>query len=142
MLFRSPLCRTDTPIVYLHHNFYCWNGHHFTPNQPHQLDEADPEHQLVYDWNHIETLETVPDDHYFKTHLNRIMLDEIHAVTLKYFDIDVWDEIPSSKATLARLTPEVIERVHKTRPDVTERDMRVNAVYCVARAKAGTQINH
>ena len=30
-----PLCKPDTKPVLHHHNFYCWNGHHDAPNQPH-----------------------------------------------------------------------------------------------------------
>lgn len=130
------LCRPDTTLVYLHHNYYCWNGHHFAPNQPHQLDEDNPDHRLVYDWRHIEIVDDLPDNHYFKTSLNRVRLDEIHEITSRYFEIEEWTEQNSSKATLARLTPEIVDRVRKTVPDMTEREMSVNVVFCRARIKS------
>lgn len=129
------LCKPESRIVFLHHNFYCWNGHHFAPNQPHKMDRANPAHLQVCDWRHIEIADDLPDDHYFKTKLNRIRLDELETITRKFFDIEQWDEINSSKPTLERLTPAVLRRVRKAIPDLTERELRVNAVFCVARAK-------
>ncbi|CUH82611.1 tetratricopeptide repeat protein [Tropicibacter naphthalenivorans] len=131
------LCKPDTRVIYLHHNFFCWNGHHFAPNQPHQLDLDNPKHLEVYDWRHIDLHAAgLPDDHYFTTHLNQIRLDEIRAITEKYFDIEVWDEIPSSQATLERLTPEILDRVRQSVPDLTERELKTNVVFCIARPKA------
>jgi len=130
-----PLCAPDTRIVFLHHNYYCWNGHHFQPNQPHQFDPYNPDHLGVYDWNHIGIVDQLPEDHYFRTGLNRVTLDEIHAITHKHFEVEEWREIPSSPATLARLTPDVRTRVQACRPELNDRDLSVNVVYCVARRK-------
>jgi SAM-dependent methyltransferase len=129
------LCKPDTDLVFHHHNYYCWNGHHLPPNQPAQLDENDPKHQAVYDWRHINALPHLPDDHYIMTSLNRVRLDELKELTEKYFDIVRWDEILSSEQTLARLTPDVVERVRAVVPDITERELTVNAVFAVARPK-------
>lgn len=130
------LCKPTTNIVFLHHNFYCWNGHHFAPNRPDQLDLDDPGHREVYDWRHIDFSADLPDDHYFKTHLNRVRLDEIRAITERHFDVDVWTEIPSSPETLSRLTPDILDRVRRTIPDLTERDLSCNAVFCIAAPKS------
>ncbi len=130
-----PLCKSDASIVYLHHNFYGWNGHHFSPNRPAQLDENDAAHKLVYDWRHIDLAQDLPADHYFKTHLNRVRLDEIRSITDKYFDVETWQEIPSSKETLARLTPDILDRLRTFMPDIQERELTTNAVLCVARPK-------
>ncbi len=130
-----PLCHQDTNIVYLHHNFYCWNGHHFAPNQPHQIDLDNAKHREVIDWGHIELVKDLPDDHYFKTRLNRVRLDDIREITERHFDIMIWDEIPSSEATLARFSDGILGRFQKTIPSLTKRDLIVNAVYCVARRK-------
>lgn len=132
------LCKPDTSIVYLHHNFYCWNGHHFSPSRPDQLDLSDPQHAKIHDWGHINLVSSLPDDHYWKTHLNRVRLDEIHAITEKYFNIEIWDEIPSLKATTDRLTPELVDRARQAVPDLTKREMLTNVVYCVARPKGTT----
>lgn len=129
------LCKPDSRIVFLHHNFYCWNGHHFAPNRPDQLDLNNPEHLKVYDWNHIDNVGGLPEDHYFKTHLNRVRLAEIREITERYFDIVTWEERPSSPETLERLTPEIVERVRKTLPDMTEQELKTNVVFCVARPK-------
>ena len=126
------LCRPGSKLVYLHHSFHCWNGHHFAPNDPSRLDETDSDQALIYDWRHIAAWRSLPDDHYINTGLNKIRLDEIREVTERYFTIERWDEVNSNKATLARLTPEVLARVQETDPHLTERDLRVNAVFCVA----------
>jgi SAM-dependent methyltransferase len=129
------LSKKHTNVVFHHHNYYCWNGHHLPPNQPKQLDETNPKHQQVYDWRHINMLRDVPDDHYVKTALNRVRLDDLHRITEKYFDIIQWEEVPSSDETLARLTPEIVERVGQAVPDITERDLTTHVVFAVARPK-------
>jgi hypothetical protein len=129
-------CTPTTDLVFHHHNFYCWNGHHLPPNQPQQLDADNPRHQLVYDWRHIDALPHLPDDHYMRTNLNRVRLDQLRELTERYFTVSRWDEIPSSEATLERLTPEVLERVRGVIPDLTERELSVNAVFAVARRRA------
>lgn len=129
------LCRPDTDVVFHHHNYYCWNGHHLPPNQPAQLDVDNARHQAVYDWRHIDALPHLPEDHYVMTNLNRVRLDELKEVTERYFDIVRWDEVPSSQATLDRLTPQVLDRVRDVVPDITERELSVNAVLGVARPR-------
>lgn len=94
-----------------------------------------PDHMQVCDWRHIDMLPDLSEDHYFSTHLNRVRLDEIHATTLRHFEIETWEEIPSSSATLERLTPQILERVKATIPDIARRDLQTNVVYCVAKPK-------
>lgn len=129
------LCKPHTEVVFHHHNYYCWNGHHLAPNQPKQLDETNPKHQMVYDWRHINLVPELDADHYIRTNLNRVRLDELRALTEKYFHIERWDEIPSSQATLDRLTSGVVQRVREEIPDITERELSVNAVLGVARPR-------
>jgi SAM-dependent methyltransferase len=130
------LCRRGSVVVFHHHNFYCWNGHHLQPNRPSQLDLANPAHREVYDWRHITMVPDLPADHYVMTSLNRVRLDELRAVVEQHFDIVRWEEIPSSPDTLDRLTPEVLDRVRRVVPDISERELRTNAVLGVARPKA------
>jgi SAM-dependent methyltransferase len=129
------LCSDETHIVFHHHNFYCWNGHHLAPNQPEQLDENSAEHLSLCDWRHIDLVPNLPADHYIRTNLNRVRLDGLHDSIARYFEIVRWDEIPSSPATLARLTPQILSRLHDTTPDLTVRDLSINAVFAVARVQ-------
>lgn len=131
------LCAPGARVVLHHHNFYCWNGHHLAPNQPEQLDDADPEHLKVADWRHIGLVGELPEDHYLLTQLNRVRLDELRETVERYFEVVEWHEQPSSAATLERLTPQVVERVRATLPDVTERELSVNTVLVVARPSGG-----
>lgn len=130
------LCKPHTDVVFHHHNYYCWNGHHLAPNQPKQLDEANAKHRQVYDWHHIDLVPELPPEHYIRTNLNRVRLDELERVVEKYFEIRRWDEISSSRATLDRLTPDIVTRVRATVPDITERELSVNAVLGVARPRS------
>ncbi|MCL6285621.1 hypothetical protein M3P21_18995 [Ruegeria sp. 2012CJ41-6] len=131
----ATLCKERAKLIYTHHNFYCWNGHHGNPAWPEQLEKSNPEHLRLCDWNHIEFAESAPDDNYLKTHLNRVRLSDIRAITEKYFNIETWQEIPSSPSTLQRLTPEVFNRVRKIIPDIEERELKTNLVFCIAAAK-------
>ncbi len=131
-----PLCHDETRLVYLHHNFYCWNGHHFAPNRTDHIDPNDGNQRQVMDWNHIDAVPKLPDTHYFKTRLNRVRLDEIHEITARYFEIEQWDEIPSNDATLLRYSDDVLARVRGTIPSLTERDLKTHVVFCVAKRRA------
>jgi SAM-dependent methyltransferase len=131
-----PLCTPDTTLVFHHHNFYCWNGHHEDPVQPAQYDESRWIHRQIADWRHIDIVPSLPPYHRYLSDLNRIRLDELKTITEKYFDIRHWEEIPSSQATLDRLTPEILERVRQTVPDLTERDLSINVVLAIATPKA------
>lgn len=122
-------------VIFTHHNYYCWNGHHQKPIWPSQLDLDDPEHQQLYDWRHIKFAETAPNDHYVRTHLNRIRLQDIKALTRKHFEIEVWDEMESTPETLARLTPKIIKDANKRMPGLTENELTTNLVFCVATRK-------
>lgn len=130
------LCHADTRLVLHHHSFYSWNGHHLAPVKPSQLDESDEKQQLVYDWRHINAVPDLPDTHPIKQTLNRIRLDELRSSIEVHFDVDQWDEFPSDEEANARLTPEIVERVRTTIPDITERELTVNTVLIVARLKS------
>jgi SAM-dependent methyltransferase len=132
-----PLCKPDTKLVFHHHNFYCWNGHHDAPNQPEQLDESRWIHRQIADWRHIDLVPSLPAYHHYLTDLNRVRLDELRVITEKHFDIEHWEEIPSSPSTLDRLTPEILDRVRQTVPDLTERDLSINVVLAIASPKGG-----
>ncbi|KAA1427454.1 methyltransferase [Nocardioides antri] len=129
------LCHSDTALVLHHHSFYSWNGHHQAPVRPDQLDESDPRHQQLYDWRHINLVPQLPEDHYIRTNLNRVRLDDLRASIERHFEIERWDELPSTPAAVQRLTPEIVERVREVVPDITERDLTINTVLCVARPK-------
>ncbi|WP_444929109.1 methyltransferase domain-containing protein [Microbulbifer sp. SSSA002] len=122
-------------IVYLHHNFYGWSGHHMPPHNPSVLNENNPAHLKFYDWNHIGIVDQLPQDHYIKTNLNCIRLNDLCSLTSKYFNIDTWENLSSDKKTLMRLTPEIESRVRKTIPDITLDELKTNVVFCVAYAK-------
>ena len=121
----------------MHHNYYCWNGHHLSPNQPHQIkgENGEGEQTKVMDWRHISLIDEVSDDHYIKTHLNRVTLDEMKEITERYFDIEEWNEIPSNNQTLERLTPDILSSVQKSRPYLTRRDLEINVVFALSGVK-------
>ncbi|WP_183094027.1 methyltransferase domain-containing protein [Nocardioides stalactiti] len=132
------LCKPDTNVVFHHHNYYCWNGHHMAPNQPAQLKPDDAKQQTLYDWRHVWAKDQLPESSYVFSNLNQVRLDELRTIVEKYFDIVRWDEIPSSKPTLDRLTPEIMDNVRGVIPDIEERELTVNAVLGVARPKASS----
>jgi SAM-dependent methyltransferase len=131
------LCHKDTKVVFMHHNYYCWNGHHKSPNQPGQIVNGvgKGEQMLLMDWRHIPFADSAPDDHYVKTHLNRVTLDEIKGITSKYFEIEEWNEIPSNKATLERLSDDIVDNIRLTHPHLTKRDLETNVVFAICGAK-------
>ena len=117
-------CHPGTKLVLLHHNFYSWNGHNRQPYRPGQFDERNAEHRQLVDWRHTESER---DDN-----LNRLRLDELRTTIESHFVVTEWEEALSDDATRARLTPAILERVRGVVPDISERDLVVNNVFCTA----------
>ena len=122
--------RPDGRILFNHHNFYCWNGHHHLPKTIDQIDPNDPEQKKYMDWGHIRF--TPPEGHYFLRGLNKIKLDELKDIVGRHYEIEVWNEIPSSeKNGRSRLTDDIAARF----PELTRRDLAIHNVFCVAAKK-------
>ncbi|MEO1169663.1 MAG: class I SAM-dependent methyltransferase [Pseudomonadota bacterium] len=122
-------------LIFHHHNFYCWNGHHLPPRTPERYDETSAEQAQFADWNHILVAANQPPNHYFNTSLNQIRLDEIKTLTADNFEILAWDERESPPSTLARLDDAILAKVRAFDPSLTRRDLVINAVFCVARRR-------
>ena len=123
--------RPDGIIVFTHHNFYCWNGHHMKPQFVREIDRTDPEQLKFLDWNHL-TYEPGPDE-YIARRLNRIRLDELRALTERYFAIELWRETASDENRGAgRLTDEIRARF----PGGTDPEFTTQNVLCRARKRA------
>lgn len=117
-------------VLYHHHNFYCWNGHHLPPRTIDQIDESDPAQRELMDWNHLAF--DPPEGHYISYGLNKIRLDELKELTERLFDVEVWQEIlPKESEGLGRLTDEILARY----PQYAERELTVKNVLCVAHHK-------
>lgn len=114
-------------LLYHHHNYYAWNGHNVAPRSVDQIDPTDPDQAAVLDWGHVEY---EPDpDHYIARKLNRIRLDDLIALTRRFFDIEVLDERPSRPETgLGRLTDEIRRRY----PYLEDRDFETQNLFCIA----------
>lgn len=121
------LLKDDGRLIYLHHNFYCWNGHHMAPKRVADIDKNDPKQRNYLDWNHL--LFDPPEGHYFRRALNRIRLDDLKALTEKYFEIEEWRE---KRDSFGRLTDDIRQRL----PQYTERELTTNKVFCVAKPRA------
>ena len=125
------LLRPGGRLAFTHHNWFCWNGHHQSPKTIAQIRTGDPEQVRYLDWAHLDG--TFPPDAYVMTKLNRLRLDEVRAITEKYFHIDVWEPVPSEvEQGAGRLTDEV----HRRHPELTEADFKTQSVGVVARKKA------
>ncbi len=117
-------------LLYNHHNFYAWNGHHLPPKTVSAIDPSDPSQAEMLDWGHVE-YDPAPE-HYIARGLNRIRLDEIIELTEKYFEIETAEEIPSRPETgLGRLT----DKIRKRYPNLTDRDFETQNLLCVARVR-------
>lgn len=127
--------RDDGRLVYNHHNFYCWNGHHGAPRNAAQIDPASCDQQKLIDWNHVLNADRFLSDHYLKKKLNRIRIDELKRLTRINFDIDSWSENPSPPDVLERLTPEIWDKLQAFDNSLTRTDLETNVAICVATPK-------
>jgi SAM-dependent methyltransferase len=119
--------RPNGTLIYNHHNFYCWNGHHNKPKYAREIDEADPEQRAYLDWAHLDPSPAV--ESFLSTRVNRIRLDEIRALTERYFQIETWEEhLSDAKRGAGRLTDAIKARY----PQFTERELTTQGVFCKA----------
>lgn len=117
-------------LLYNHHNFYAWNGHHLPPKRVSDIKPGDPDQAEMMDWGHVE-YDPAPE-HYIARGLNRIRLDDLIALTERFFDIEICDERPSRPETgLGRLTDEIRDRY----PYLTDRDFETQNLFCLARVR-------
>jgi len=118
--------RPPGKIIFRHHNFAAWNGHHRAPRTVAEIDPQSEAQKPFLDWAHL----THPAaQSAVAGHLNRIRLRELRSLTEKFFRIKSWREIPSSAALGAeRLTGEIAAKL----PDYTAAELLTQAVICIA----------
>jgi SAM-dependent methyltransferase len=121
----------DGILVFHHHNFFAWDGHHANPKLEEDVDFSNVEHVNVVDWAHIR-FDPPPNHAIVRGTLNKIGLDSLHQLVSHLFDIELWDEIESPKGRGGG-------RFHRIPQDLLdtygERNLRVKNVLCVARKK-------
>ena len=114
-------------LIFNHHNFFCWNGHHNAPKYVRDIDQADPGQRPFLDWAHLD-----PDpstEEFLSTRVNRIRLDELRELTERSFRIETWDEdLSDAKRGAGRLTAEIKARY----PQYSERELTTQGVFCKA----------
>ena len=124
------LLRAGGRIIFSHHNWFSWNGHHQEPKTIGRIDMTKLEHQRIVDWAHLDGEH--PPDHYVMTKLNRLRLDEVRAITRQHFEIEVDRTFLSTQNQGAGRLGDAIRARH---PDLTEADLTTQSLFCVARLK-------
>ena len=125
------LLRPRGRIIFSHHNWFSWNGHHQEPKTIGRVDLAKAEHQRFVDWAHLDGVH--PPDHYVMTKLNRLRLDEVRTLTDQHFEIEVARTFPSTPNQGAGRLTDAIRARH---PDLKEADLTTQSLFCVARLKS------
>lgn len=123
----SQRLRESGELIFSHHNFYCWNGHHQQPKRVSDLDADDDEQRHFYDWRHIRY--NCPPQHYLRRGLNRLRISEVRAITERHFQILDWRLIPTKpEEGGGRLTPEIRSRL----PEFEDYELTTQTVFCRA----------
>lgn len=118
-------------LIFNHHNFYAWNGHHLPPKRVDAIDLTDARQRRVVDWAHLQPDEEL--ESYLASRVNRISLHELRELTERHFEIAEWDEQLSNETEgRSRLSDDILAR-HRS---YTRRDLATQSVYCVARKRA------
>ena len=125
------LLRPRGRIIFSHHNWFSWNGHHQEPKTIGRVDLAKAEHQRFVDWAHLDGVH--PPDHYVMTKLNRLRLDEVRTLTDQHFEIEVARTFLSTTNQGAGRLTDAIRARH---PDLKEADLTTQSLFCVARLKS------
>lgn len=131
------LLRPGGRIIFSHHNWFSWNGHHQEPKTIGRVDLANPDHVRFVDWAHLDG--THPPDHYVMTKLNRLRLDEVRAITEQHFAIEVDRTFPSTRNQGAGRLTDAIRARH---PYLTRTDFTTQSLFCVAvkRGPGGAEV--
>jgi SAM-dependent methyltransferase len=122
--------RDDGELVFNHHNFFCWNGHHQQPKLVDNIDYNSSEQRRYIDWGHLDY--APPADHYFRRGLNRLRLHEVRAITARHYDITEWTLIPSKEKQGANRLTDAVRARH---PELSDEDFLTQSVFCRARPK-------
>ena len=126
------LLRPGGILIYNHHNWFSWNGHHQQPKTVSKMAAGDPVQALYADWAHLSTAHA--PDTYVMNKLNRHSMKEVREITERLFTIEVWQPSASEPDQgLGRLTPEIRQR----HPELSEADFVTQNVFVVARRKDG-----
>lgn len=123
--------RKNGLLIFRHHNFYAWNGHHLAPKNVSAIDPADPGQRRVVDWAHLDPgSESLG---YLATGLNRIRLDELRELTEEFYLIDKWQESLSNDwEGRLRLSAGILRR----HPKFTRRELETQSIFCIARPRS------
>lgn len=124
------LLRPGGQIVFSHHNWFCWNGHHQPPKTVAQMNPDDPQQQRYTDWEHLQG--EFPADSYVMTKLNRYRLDEVRQITEKWFTIEQWKPVLSAPEQGAGRLTDLVRSRH---PQLAETDFTTQSVWVLARKK-------
>ena len=102
-----------------HHGYHSWTGHHQNPRTVKAWDRADPAHNAVVDWKHLE-----PDHFcYNESNYNRVRLADFRTLVEKFYVIDIWQVVYDA---VERMTPEIRQRWKKyTLDELLGRTVRV-----------------
>lgn len=115
-------------IVFHHHNFYSWDGHHAPPKLETDIDFGLGAHKDVVDWAHIDF--DAPASHpIIRGTLNKITLDGLRAEVERLFSLDLWVEVPSPVGRGAGRFQHIPASVAQRFQD---RDLRIKNVLGVA----------
>jgi SAM-dependent methyltransferase len=119
--------RPGGKIIYRHHNYACWNGHHQKPRTTAEIEPGNPAQAPYVDWAHLDF--DPARQALVAPRLNRIRLPELRALTEKFFKIKTWEQLPSRPEQGAtRLTDEILAR----HPGYSRAELLTQAVMCVA----------
>jgi SAM-dependent methyltransferase len=125
-----PQLRRGGRVIYNHHNYYCWSGHHQQPKTVDDVDSEDAAQRRYVDWAHLDFTDSRDDE--LSSNLNKIRMADLRALTERYFDILEWHLIPSTpQSGVTRLTKEIMRKY----PRYSEEELRTQHVFCVATRK-------
>ena len=122
--------RPGGKIIYRHHNYACWNGHHQRPRTLAEIVPGDEEQAKYLDWAHLDY---DPQRHPpVARNLNRIRPLELKAITERHFEVVNWRSLPSKPEQGAGRLTEAIMAQH---PGYGREELLTQAIDCVATVK-------
>jgi len=129
-VFASIACHLhpNGQLIFQHHNFYAWNGHHMQPKTISDIKVGDDKQQRYVDWNHLQFVNEF--DPAIERKVNKIRIEELRELTKQLFTIEEWRLTPTKpKEGGGRLTEEIRARWSQYGSE----ELTTQSVFCVAR---------
>mmetsp|Transcript_3400 Transcript_3400/g.5234 ORF Transcript_3400/g.5234 Transcript_3400/m.5234 type:complete len:241 (-) Transcript_3400:46-768(-) len=118
-------------LVLMHHNYYCYDGHHGRPQNPKDFDKTNAFQRERANWGHLDPTSSPYNDRNF----NRIRLGDLLALVEVYFECAWRVHVPPGPRGLLQPNSELLRKLTARGFNLAELLVNKLEVACVRRER-------